>query len=77
MEESNEIPKQVLQYGARNDVWTAFDDVMVELSFAQSNGTSSCNDIIEPLDRAIAALDNYLSLAPLPDVETATGLMRD
>ena len=50
MEESNEIPKQVLQYGARNDAWTAFDDVMVELSFAKSDGTSSCNDIIKPLD---------------------------
>jgi hypothetical protein len=66
--ESGEVPKQTLQYGARNDAWSAFDDLSVELRFARKDG-STANDIAEPLDRVTKALNAYLTLVPSRDLE--------
>jgi hypothetical protein len=64
-----DIPKQTLQYGARNDVWNAFEEILVEIKFSDSS--SSINDLLIPLNKAIKSLDVYLSYAPKEDVEKA------
>ncbi len=64
-----DIPRQTLQYGARNDVWNEFEELMVELKFADSS--SSLNDIMMPLKQMIGSLNTYLSYAPKEDVEKA------
>ena len=64
-----DIPKQTLQYGARNDVWSSFEELMVEIKFADSS--SSINDLLIPLNKAIKSLDVYLSLAPKEDLDEA------
>lgn len=64
-----DIPRQTLQYGARNDVWNEFEELMVELKFADSS--SSVNDIMVPLKQMIGSLNTYLSYAPKEDVEKA------
>ena len=75
--ESGEIPKQTLQYGARNDVWAALDEVFTELAFSRSSpGSSVCSDVEYPLDKALNALDAYLLLSPPSDVEIAKKRIR-
>lgn len=70
--ESGDVPKQTLQYGSRNDAWVAVNDLVEELMFAKKSGDgSSVEDLLIPLDRAIVAFAQYLSLAPKPDVEKA------
>eukprot|EP00978_Attheya_sp_CCMP212_P025826 scaffold83948_cov63-Attheya_sp.AAC.2 len=70
--ESGEVPKQTYQYGARNDAWTAYNDVLAELAFCKKEmGASNVEDILQPLNRTVAALDDYLSLAPPSDVKEA------
>lgn len=64
-----DIPKQTFQYGARNDVWNAFEELMTEIKFADSN--SSKKDFEMPLSKAIGSLDLYLGYAPKEDVEKA------
>ena len=64
-----DIPRQTLQYGARNDVWNAFEELMTEIKFADSN--SSKKDFEIPLSKAIGSLDMYLGYAPKEDVEKA------
>jgi len=64
------VPRQTLQYGLRNDAWAEMDDVFAELSFFVS-GSSNLSDILDPLERTIAAFEAYLSYAPAVDVEEA------
>mmetsp|Transcript_9194 Transcript_9194/g.11587 ORF Transcript_9194/g.11587 Transcript_9194/m.11587 type:complete len:243 (+) Transcript_9194:94-822(+) len=61
-----EIPKQTLQYGARNDIWNAYDEFMIEKKFADNK--SVIDDLLGPLSKTINNLDLYLSLAPIEDV---------
>ena len=69
----SEIPKQTLQYGFRNDAWAAFDDFLVEVSFAKTDrSSSSYDDISLLLSRVIKAIDNFLQTAPTGDVKEAT-----
>jgi hypothetical protein len=74
--------QQTLQYGFRNDAWTAWNDFLTELEFAvkQTGGLSSTRslnqdamlaDLLEPLNRTIDAVSAYMSLAPEPDVKQA------
>jgi hypothetical protein len=79
--------QQTLQYGARNDAWTAWNDFVVELDFAMKqtkHGSSSSSssfenrsnddviaDLLEPLNRTINAVSVYVSLAPESDVQEA------
>ena len=67
---------QTKQYGCRNDAWAAIDDLFVELEFGQKakvddNTLSSKGELIVLLDKVSAALDAYLSLAPVSDVKEA------
>ena len=71
--EDGEVPKQTLQYGARNDAWTAFDDLVLEMQFARKEG-STAHDISEILDRILRALNSYLSLVPSLDLVEARQL---
>ena len=64
------VPRQTLQYGLRNDAWTAIDNLFAELSFYLPD-SSNVTDILDPLDRAIAAFEAYFSCAPADDVEEA------
>lgn len=66
-QEDTYIPKQTLQYGARNDIWNAFDELMVEIKFADENSTKQDFELI--LNKIIQSLDLYLSYAPKEDVE--------
>ena len=69
----NEIPKQTLQYGFRNDAWAAFDDFLVEISFAKTDrSSSSYDDISSPLSKVIKAIDSFLQTAPTGDLNEAT-----
>jgi len=68
--------KQLKQYGSRNDAWAAIDDLFVELEFGQKakdddNTLSSKGELISLIDKVRAALDSYLSLAPVSDVKEA------
>ena len=56
-----EMPKQTLQYGLRNDAWTAYDDILVELSF-QSDESSKCADVSDAIDKMLKAVDSYVRL---------------
>ena len=67
---------QLKQYGSRNDAWMAIDDLFVELEFGQKakdddNTLSSRGELIALVDKVSAALDAYLSLAPVSDVKEA------
>lgn len=71
--------KQTMQYGARNDAWVAWEEVIIEYDFAvkelQKNGDEvdwDKADIQKPLQRTLQALDAYLSLAPSEDLQEAT-----
>ena len=69
--ESNLPIRQSLQYGTRNEAWTAFDEFLNEYRYYLSNhGEDSTPEVIfSLLGKAIASLDAYISLAP----EKATG----
>jgi hypothetical protein len=69
--ESGEVPRQVLQYGARNECWNAVDELNIEVKFGIKDGSSSRDDISVLLSKAITSFDAYLSLAPKTDVEKA------
>jgi hypothetical protein len=69
-DDNNSMPKQTLQYGARNDIWTSFEELLVEIQFADDSSTTT-NDILGPLVKVIQTLDVYLSYAPKEDVERA------
>lgn len=71
--ESGEIPRQTLQYGARNECWNAFEELIVEVKFAIKDGSSSRDDILGLLTKTIVAFDSYLSIAPKSDVDKARG----
>ena len=74
--ESGEVPKQTLQYGARNECWNAIEELNVEIKFALKDGSSSRDHILEPLTKAINSFDAYLSIAPKNDVEKAEGTLQ-
>jgi len=72
------ISKQTLQYGARNDVWNAFDEFMVELQFITAeikagggDGDGSVRDLLDLLNKVIRNLETYLLLAPSEDIKEA------
>ena len=62
--------RQMLQYGARNEAWIAWEGLQVELDF-QRNHPEDDNDVDKWLEKMIAALDAYLQLAPPEDVHQA------
>ena len=67
---------QTMQYGARNDVWAAMDELYVELEYGgkQKDGDSSLSsegELVVLIDKVLKALDGYLSFAPVADVEEA------
>ena len=67
---------QTMQYGARNDVWAAMDELYVELEYGgkQKDGDSSLSsegELVVLIDKVLKALDGFLSFAPVADVEEA------
>jgi len=70
------IPKQSLQYGFRNDAWSAYDELLGELSYF-SPSSSSTDDILRPLEKCIAAFEAYFSTAPASDVADARRRIKD
>jgi hypothetical protein len=64
------VPRQTLQYGARNDAANAMSDLFDELSFFE-DGKSELADVTAPLERAISSFEAYLSYAPVADVDEA------
>ena len=65
-----------MQYGARNDVWAAMDELYVELEYGgkQKDGDSSLSsegELVVLIDKVLKALDGFLSFAPVADVEEA------
>jgi hypothetical protein len=59
--------RQTQQFGLRNEAWIAFEAFLVELKFMDDDD----NDAAKFLDKAVRALDSYLSLAPQEDVKAA------
>lgn len=64
---------QTMQYGARNEVWTAMDDLLVELEYgAKSDGDGDEKDeLLSLIGTVLKAMNSYLSLAPAADVAEA------
>lgn len=62
--------KQMLQYGARNEAWIAWEELQVEMDFQRSHPEDD-NDVDKWLEKLIAAMDAYLQLAPPDDVHQA------
>jgi len=75
--ESGDVPIQVLQYGERNDCWTALDEFAAEFKYAWDTGSGDIElqDMLNPLSRCIQAFENYTALAPVSYVEEATRLL--
>mmetsp|Transcript_32014 Transcript_32014/g.52897 ORF Transcript_32014/g.52897 Transcript_32014/m.52897 type:complete len:251 (-) Transcript_32014:15-767(-) len=73
MESSSDIPeKQTLQFGARNEAWVAWDDLVAELQFAATHpNDASPQELTTMLQATIKAVDNYLALAPPADLTEA------
>lgn len=71
----SDIPKQTFQYGFRNDAWVAFDDFMVEMSYATSDGSSNCADLSAPLQKMITAIGQFLETAPIDDLQQAKKML--
>jgi hypothetical protein len=72
--EKGDIPKQVLQYGARNEAWNAFDDFMAEVQYYMDHGGSTKvlrNELLIPLNQSLAAFDAYFKLVPNNDLALA------
>jgi hypothetical protein len=71
--------RQTLQFGARNEAWISLDNFLSEFDFystttSTSRSTSndsqeSIDDMIKYLSDTIQAMDRYLNLAPVEDVE--------
>lgn len=88
LEDSSYVSKQSLQYGARNDAWSAWNDVLSEISYIRKSSNifgsassssslyvdSTYEDVLEPLTKTLGALDQYLLLAPEEDVKKANNL---
>ena len=72
IEDDTENSIQTLQYGARNDAWAALDDLFVELEYGQRSSDSDAAELAALAQRVVLALDAYLSLAPVADVEQAS-----
>ena len=64
-----DTPRQTLQYGTRNDTWNSYDELLVEMKFADSSST--IKDVLTPLNASIKNIDSYLNLAPKDDLEAA------
>ena len=69
--ESGEIPRQTLQYGARNECWNAFDDLITEAKFGIVDGSSTKSEIFDLLNKTTSSFDRYLSIAPQGDSDKA------
>ena len=67
-EDENE-KKQMAQYGARNDSWFCVEELYAELEYALKSGDVDYVELGVLVDRAIGALDRYLSLVPSGDLE--------
>ena len=70
IEDDAENSIQTLQYGARNDAWAAMDDLFVELEYGKRSSDSDAAELALA-QRVMMALDAYLTLAPVSDVEQA------
>lgn len=67
---------QTMQYGFRNEAWTAIDNLFTELEYG-SKGTGDNVDVGELSDlisNAAKSFDLYLSLAPEEDVKEASNM---
>lgn len=65
---------QTIQYGFRNEAWTAIDDLFSELEFG-ANGDEigvDTNELSGLIEKALVALDSYLRYAPEADVKEAS-----
>mmetsp|Transcript_2618 Transcript_2618/g.5476 ORF Transcript_2618/g.5476 Transcript_2618/m.5476 type:complete len:346 (-) Transcript_2618:617-1654(-) len=60
------------QYGHRNDAWVAWDVVVSTISSPVPSSTVWEQDILEPLQETLAAVNAYLQDAPPADLERAT-----
>lgn len=65
---------QTLQYGFRNEAWSAIDDVFTELEFGAKSSESDVNDkdLGVLISKALVAFDSYLSYAPEIDLSEAS-----
>ncbi len=72
IEDDAENSIQTMQYGARNDAWSALDDLYVELEYGQRSSDSDAREVVALTKKVTLALSAYLSLAPVADVEQAS-----
>jgi len=65
---------QTMQYGFRNEAWTAVDDLFTELEFGTKGSDNSVdlNDLCEFMSNALKAFDSYLNLVPENDIKEAS-----
>jgi hypothetical protein len=76
--ESDLPVKQTLQLGARNDAFVSWDDFLAEVDFARRNPASSdqAGELLKPLSKTIAAVEEYLRLSPPDDLVRANEIAR-
>jgi len=72
IEEDNN-QRQTLQFGARNEAWICWDNVLTEVKFI--NDSDDDGDLKKYLLATIRAVDSYLLLAPVGDVKTAQQIL--
>jgi hypothetical protein len=79
--DSPQEARQRAQFGARNEAWLGLEDARAEIRFLKKISAASGSDtvtdtdgeVLKALERAVAAFDNYLSLAPAQQLEQARG----
>merc|ERR1712194_262684 len=75
IEEGDTNSLQTLQYGSRNDAWTAIDDLFVELEYGEKSKPgdgSGKEELVALFEKVSKAIDSYLRLLPSEDVEKAS-----
>lgn len=77
IESGDEIPLQTLQYGARNECWTSYDDLITEIKFGIKDGSTELGELKLFLDKSISSWNNYIGLAPRSTIEKAEELLRN
>ena len=68
---------QTLQYGFRNEAWTAMDNLFTELEYGSKADDNSVykDELVDLIGNALKAFDLYLSCAPESDVKSATNVI--
>lgn len=74
IEEESSVPKQTIQYGLRNESWSAFDDFTAEYLYAKKSSfvdDDARDSMLVPINKCLESINSYLDKAPKQDLDSA------